>query len=273
MRLDSGEVLHVITAEAAQVLDEPVEQRSEVQRVPGGPRVVVGTGVDWRPVAGHPAVGRAGQRDEQGRAEDLAVRSSVGLADRAVADLTAGKRRDIVPPPGGAVTARLGVEHRAAHPGVGDLLVQLADLLVQVGCVHARGGEGIPVGLRLSTVGDPLPLLIGRRVRLDHWFVFEVPALPALGRPECLRALGARRADRGEGVPAWHEHLLDPACRYVGAAELERPEARPVLGGQVLDDVPGQRHREPLGACPAALSRLGHQSPPGSSSVLSQAAA
>ena len=273
LRLDGREVLEVIADEAAQVLDEPVEQRGEVQRIAGGPGVVVGAGIGWCPVAGHPAVGRAGQRDEQRRAEDLAVRGGVGLADRAVADLAAGKRRGIVPPPGRAVTARPGGEHRTAHPGLGDLLVQGPDLLVQVGGVQARGGEGVPVGLRLGAVGDPLPLVIGRRVRLDHGFVVQVPALPALGRPECLRALGARRADRGEGVPAWHEHLLDPACRHVGAAELDRPQARPVLGGQVLDDVPGQRHREPLGAGPPALPRLGHSSPPASSSALSQAAA
>ena len=41
LRLDSGEVLQVVAEEAAQVLDEPVEQRREVQRVPGRPLVVV----------------------------------------------------------------------------------------------------------------------------------------------------------------------------------------------------------------------------------------
>jgi len=32
---DGGEVLDVVAGEAAQVLDEPVEQRGEVQRVAG----------------------------------------------------------------------------------------------------------------------------------------------------------------------------------------------------------------------------------------------
>jgi hypothetical protein len=33
LRLDRGEVLDVVAEEAAQVLNEPVEQRGEVQRV------------------------------------------------------------------------------------------------------------------------------------------------------------------------------------------------------------------------------------------------
>jgi hypothetical protein len=39
---DGGEVLQVIAGEPAQVLDEPVEQRGEVQRVPRGTCVVIG---------------------------------------------------------------------------------------------------------------------------------------------------------------------------------------------------------------------------------------
>ncbi len=42
----------MVAEEAAQVLDEPVEQRGEVQRVPRGPLVVVGGQVSqvasWR---------------------------------------------------------------------------------------------------------------------------------------------------------------------------------------------------------------------------------
>jgi hypothetical protein len=38
---DGGEVLEVVAEVAAQVLDEPVEQGGEVQRVPRGPLVVV----------------------------------------------------------------------------------------------------------------------------------------------------------------------------------------------------------------------------------------
>jgi len=43
---DGGEVLHVLAEVAAQVLDEPVEQRGEDQGVPGGLVVVVSGGVD-----------------------------------------------------------------------------------------------------------------------------------------------------------------------------------------------------------------------------------
>ena len=46
---DGGEVLQVVAEVAAQVLDEPVEQRGEVQRVPGGPVIVVGDRVGGRP--------------------------------------------------------------------------------------------------------------------------------------------------------------------------------------------------------------------------------
>ena len=41
LRFDGGEVLQVVAAVAAQVLDEPVEQRGEVQRVPRRRGVVV----------------------------------------------------------------------------------------------------------------------------------------------------------------------------------------------------------------------------------------
>ena len=42
LRFDRGEVLDVIAEEPPEVLDEPVEQRREVQRVAGRPLVVVG---------------------------------------------------------------------------------------------------------------------------------------------------------------------------------------------------------------------------------------
>ena len=49
---DGGEVLQVVAEEAAQVLDEPVEQRREMQRVPGGPLVVVGLRISRDTVGG-----------------------------------------------------------------------------------------------------------------------------------------------------------------------------------------------------------------------------
>jgi hypothetical protein len=41
LRLDRHEVLDVIAEEPAKVLNEPIEQRREVQRAPGRARVVV----------------------------------------------------------------------------------------------------------------------------------------------------------------------------------------------------------------------------------------
>jgi len=93
---DGSEVLQVVAEVAAQILDEPVEQRGERQRVPRSLVIVVGTGVRGCSVLADPAVGRAGQRDEQGRPEGLAIRRGVGLADRAGADLPLGQVRGIL---------------------------------------------------------------------------------------------------------------------------------------------------------------------------------
>src|SRR5262249_61617455 len=87
---DGGEVLQVIAAVAAQVLDEPVDQRGEVQRVPRGRRVVVAVRIGRCPFCGDAPVGRAGEGEEQRRAEGLAVRGGVGLADRPGVDLAPG---------------------------------------------------------------------------------------------------------------------------------------------------------------------------------------
>ena len=116
LRLDGGEVLQVVAEEAAQVLDEPVEQRREVQRVAGRPLVVVGGRVGRGAVLAHPPVAGAGEGDEQGRPELFAVRGGVGLADRAGRDLPARQGCGVLPPPGGAVPPhRPGREHVAAH--------------------------------------------------------------------------------------------------------------------------------------------------------------
>jgi hypothetical protein len=70
---DGGEVLHVGAEIAAQVLDEPVEQRGEGQRVLRGLGVVVPARVDGDAGVVDPAVGRAGQGDKQGRPEGRAI--------------------------------------------------------------------------------------------------------------------------------------------------------------------------------------------------------
>ena len=262
---DGGEVLQVIAAEPAQVLDEPVEQRGEVQRVAGRVAIIVGVRVGGCSVLADPAIGRAGQRHEQGRPEGLPVRGGVGLADCPVADRSTGQRRGVLPAPGGPVAARPVREHVAAHPRVGDLFVQLADPLVQLGRVETLVGERVPVGLHLGAVGDQGPLLPGGRVRVDDGFAVQVPAFAALGGPQDPGAFRAGRADRGQGVPAGDEHLLDVAGVDLGAAQLHRSLAGAVLGGQVLDHVARQRHRHPLRPRPPPV-RPGHQ-PPSTSSA------
>ena len=189
---DGGEVLQVIAGVAAQVLDEPVEQRGEVQRVAGGAGVVVGVRVGGCSVLADPAVRRARERDEQRGPEGLAVRRGVGLADRPGADRAAGQGSGVLPAPGGAVAARPRRQDVAAEPGLGDLLVQLADPLVQLAGVEAFTGQEVPACLRLGPVGDQVPLVLRRRVRVDDGFVIEVPAFAALRGPQDPGPLGAR---------------------------------------------------------------------------------
>ena len=107
-------------------------------------------------------------------------------------------------------------------------------------------------------------LLLSRRVRVDDRFAVQVPAFAALRGAQDPGPLGARRAHRGQGVPARDQHLLDVAGVDLGPAQLHRPQAGAVLGGQLLDHVPGQRHGHPLGP---RRPRRGHQSPSGRSAV------
>ena len=107
------------------------------------------------------------------------------------------------------------------------------------------------VGLVAELLGfgaflDPPLLVLGGRVRGDVGFVLEVPAFPALRRPQRPGPLGAGRADVRQGVPARDEHRVYLAGVQVGAAQLDRADAGAVLDGQVLDHFPGQRHRHPL---------------------------
>ncbi len=70
-------------------------------------------------------------------------------------------------------------------------------------------------------------------------FVLEVPAFPALCGAQGPGAVGAGRADAGQGVAAGHEHLVHGPGVQVGAAQLDGADARAVLDGQVLDDFAG----------------------------------
>jgi hypothetical protein len=159
-----------------------------------------------------------------------------------------------------------GREHVAAHPDVGDFGVQLGDELVQVAGVLPVAGGLVAEGLGVGAGLDPPPLVLGSRVGVGDGFVLEVPAFPALRRPQRLRPFRARRAHRGEGVPARDEYLLDLAGVEVGAAQLHRPDARAVLDGQILNDLPGQRHGHPLRPRRPPRAFVGHWSPPSASS-------
>ena len=128
LRFDGGEVLHVVAQDAAQVLDEPVEQRGEVQRVPRGALVVVAVRIGRGAVLADFAVGRAGEGEEHRRAEGLAVRGGVGLAHGVRADLPAGQVGGVLAAPGRSLAARpggagVGV---AAQPGTPDFPVKAA---------------------------------------------------------------------------------------------------------------------------------------------------
>jgi hypothetical protein len=109
---DGGEVLQVVAGEPAQVLDEPVEQRGEVQRIPCGLGVIVGVRVGRCSVLADPAIRRTRQRNEQRRPEGLAVRRCVSLPDCPEVDLAAGERCGVLAPLGGEVAARPGREAR-----------------------------------------------------------------------------------------------------------------------------------------------------------------
>ena len=61
---DGAEVLHLPPDTAPGVLPEPVHQRREVDRVPGGPPVVIPLRVDRRAVGIDPAVGVEGEGEE-----------------------------------------------------------------------------------------------------------------------------------------------------------------------------------------------------------------
>ena len=125
-------------------------------------------------------------------------------------------------------------------------LVQLGGQLVELGRVLPGRVGLVAVALGVGAQLDPHLLLVVGRRRADDGLGVEVPAFAALRGAQRLGPLGAGRADRGEGVPAGHEDLLDLAGVQVGAAELDGADAAAVLGGQVADDIAGQRHGEPL---------------------------
>ena len=265
---DGGEVLDVVAEEAAQVLDEPVEQRREVQRVPGRPLVVVGGRVGRGAVGADRAVAGAGEGEEHRRPERLAVRRGVGLADRPGVDLPPGQVRGVLAAPGGPVTRgpawRAGTLPRIPERVICSSSSPISSSSSAVSCAGRRGpGRGrrwasarSSTHMRCSSSGSSA-WTIG--------LVVEVPAFAALRGPQGLGPFGAGRADRGEGVPAGDEHWFGLAGVQVGAAELDRADAAAVLDGQVADDVAGQRHGQPL----CSGRGLGHSASISSGSAVS----
>ena len=156
------------------------------------------------------------------------------------------------------MAARPRGQHPTAESSIGDRLVKLADPLIQLTRIEAFAGQEVPAFLRLGPLGDQRPLVLGSRVRVDDGFVVQVPAFAALRGPQDPGPLGAGRAYRRQGVPARNQNLLDVAGVDLGPAQLHRPQAGAVLGGQILDHLTGQRHRHPLG--PRRPPR-GHQAP------------
>ena len=181
-------------------------------------------------------------------AEGLAVWGGVGLADRAGVDLPLGQVRGVVAAPGRAVpTRRLGRGSFPADTRLGDLGVELGDELVKIGSLISRSSDQIAGLLGLGPLGDPPLLVFGRRVWLDVGFVLEVPAFPALGGAQGLGPFRAGRAYRVQGAPARDQHGLCLAGLAVGAAQLDRADARAVLHGHLAEHVTGHWHGHPVG--------------------------
>src|SRR6266536_3067780 len=159
------------------------------------PLVVVAAGIGGGAVDGDFAVAVTGQRDEHGRPERLATGRCVGLADGPGVDRTAGQVRGVLAAAGGAVAPFCPVrEDIAAHPGAGDLLVQVAGPLVEVARVTPGGVGLVAALLGFGAVLDPHELLVVGVIRGDDGFMVEVPALAALRCSQGPGPLGAAGA-------------------------------------------------------------------------------
>ena len=244
---DGAEVLHVPADAAAGVLPEPVHQRGEVDRVSGGPPVVIALRVHRRALAVHPAVGVQGQ-GEKGRGP---VAPGEHPPYRAFVDGSPGQIRGVLAAPGGSLD-RLGwwIEwgEPTAYPCRAEFGVEFGDRLgdlltrdlVADGLAFGVGGEEIGPGghQRLVVLTGRGP--VGDRLRV------EVPALAALDHPQPAGLLRTGRALVGPGGPAGHGHDVDAAGGGVDAAHGQWPDADAVLFGQGLGDISAQRQYGPL---------------------------
>src|SRR4051812_426514 len=92
LRLDGAEVLHLPPDTASGVLPEPIDQRREVDRVSGGPPVVIPVRVHRCAVTVDPAVAIEGEGQERGRP----VPPGEHLAYSAALDRSAGQVRRVL---------------------------------------------------------------------------------------------------------------------------------------------------------------------------------
>ena len=178
------------------------------------------------------AVGRAGEGEEHRRAEGLAVRGGVGLAHGVRADLPLRQVGGVLAAAGGPVAARSGLCRGRRCRAARDRLisrVQVVDQFIQLGGVLPGVGRAVPVGLGLGAVLDPHGLfVVGRGCGRDGLGV-QVPPFPALAGAQVLGPFRARRAHAGQRGTAGHEDLVHLAGVGVGAAELDRAQARAVV--------------------------------------------
>jgi hypothetical protein len=123
---DGAEVLHVPADAAAGVLPKPIQQRGEVDRVSGGPPVVIPLRVHRGPLGVDAAVRIQGQGQKRRRP----VAPGEHPTEGAVLDGSAGKIRGVLATPGGALD-RLGWRVQwcepAAHSCRAEFGVQFGD--------------------------------------------------------------------------------------------------------------------------------------------------
>src|ERR1019366_5894134 len=212
---DSGKVLDFVAEVAAQVLNEPVEQGGEVDRIPRGPPVVIRPGVGRTAVLPDSAVAVAGQGEEHRRPVGLAVRRGEDPAGRPGGDGPFRELGGVLAAPGGPgpALAALGsvsagvAGDGAADSGAGELVVQFPDQLIEFGRVVTLGFGLVAADLCLGAQGEPVLLRLVGFGLAGAGLVLEVPAVAALLGAQVPGPLGAGRAGRfrvdPQGMICW----------------------------------------------------------------------
>ena len=230
-----------------------------MDRVPGRPGVVIRSRVGRGAVVADPAVTVTGQGEEHRGPVALPVRRGVHPAGGTRGDLAGGQRGGVLAAPGGPgpagalpVAAAVAGGNFAADPGPGDLGIELADQFVIAGGVLPGGRGGVAAQLSLGAHGQPELLQLIGRGRAQVRLVLQVPALPALHRPQRLRPLRTRRADAGQSRPARHHQRRGLSRLGVSATQLHRPQTPAASLGDLPDRVTSQRVGGTIGAGLAA---------------------